>query len=154
MDPSDSLPAPRDFGSRLIREVFARRGLPGRVSPVPHRPFEACRRPYPGEDQRPFRNRGAVRGLRRDMSGSALPNTFRLIMCRGCSVHRVAARFFAPSKEAFDAPLGPRSLPRRLVPATGRSGAYPDRTSTGWDCAAFRTHHGFILSHGSFMMKV
>jgi len=88
------------------------------------------------------------------MSGSALPNTFRLIMCRGCSVHRVAARFFAPSKEAFDAPLGPRSLPRRLVPATGRSGAYPDRTSTGWDCAAFRTHHGFILSHGSFMMKV
>jgi len=80
MDPSDSLPAPHDFSSRLIRAVFARRGPPGRVSPVPHRPFVACRRPYPGEAQRPFRNRSAVHGLRRDMSGSALPNTFRLIM--------------------------------------------------------------------------
>jgi len=63
-----------------MRTVFARRGLPARVSRVPHRSFAACRRPYPGEPQRPFRNQDAVRRLRRDMTGSALPNTFRLIL--------------------------------------------------------------------------
>jgi len=42
------------------------------------------------------------------MSGSALSNTFRLIICRGYRVHFVAARRFAPplGKRAFDTPLG------------------------------------------------
>jgi len=63
-----------------MRPVFARRGLPVRVSPVPPRSFDACRRLYPGESQRPFRIKGAVHRLRRDMTGSALPSTFRLII--------------------------------------------------------------------------
>jgi hypothetical protein len=33
---------------RLIATAFARRGLPGRASPVPHQAFAACPLPYPG----------------------------------------------------------------------------------------------------------
>jgi hypothetical protein len=66
---------------RLIRSVFARRRLPGRVSPVPSQPLETCRRPYPGEIQHPLRiYPSAVYCLHHDTSGSALPITFRLII--------------------------------------------------------------------------
>jgi hypothetical protein len=55
-------------------------GLPGRASPVPHCSFPACRRlgPRGGPASVPIQD--AVCCLRRDMSGSALPNTFRLII--------------------------------------------------------------------------
>ncbi len=48
--------------------------LPGRASPVPRCSVPACRRAAPV----PFQD--AVYCLRRDMRGSALPNTFRLII--------------------------------------------------------------------------
>jgi hypothetical protein len=43
------------------------------------------------------------------MSGSALPNTFRLIICRGCSVHLMLrpAGLLPSLSKAFDAPLWP-----------------------------------------------
>jgi hypothetical protein len=43
------------------------------------------------------------------MSGSALPNTFRLIICRGCSVHLILrpASLLPALAQAFDAPLWP-----------------------------------------------
>jgi hypothetical protein len=42
------------------------------------------------------------------MSGSALPNTFRLIICRGCSVHFMLrpAGLLPSLARAFDTPLG------------------------------------------------
>ena len=52
------------------------------------------------------------------------------------------ARAIAPSKEAFDTPLGRQGLPGRLGPATRRSGAYRDGTHTRRPDAACRTHHG------------
>src|ERR1700757_3001775 len=70
---------PYTFGLRLTR-------LPGRVSPVPHCSFPACRRPLPRGGPSSIPVQDDVCCLRRDMSGSALPNTFRLIICRGCSV--------------------------------------------------------------------
>jgi hypothetical protein len=79
-NPSDSRSTPRAFGFRLIRPVFARRGLPRRASRVPHFSFETCRRQYPGEAQCSFQNKSTVHRLRRDMTGSAFPNTFRLII--------------------------------------------------------------------------
>jgi hypothetical protein len=52
--------------------------LPGRASPVPHCSVPTCHRlrPRGGPAFVPIQN--AVCSLRRDMSGSALPNTFRL----------------------------------------------------------------------------
>ena len=54
--------------------------LPGRVSPVPRCSVPTCHRlrPRGGPASVPFQD--AVCCLRRDMSGSALPNTFRLII--------------------------------------------------------------------------
>jgi hypothetical protein len=42
------------------------------------------------------------------MSGSALPNTFRLILSRGCSVHLLLrpAGLLPSLSRAFDTPLG------------------------------------------------
>ena len=64
--------------SRLRKTSF---WLPGRVSPVPPCSVQTCHRlrPRGGPAFHPvFQN--AVCCLRRDMSGSALPNTFRLII--------------------------------------------------------------------------
>ena len=47
MNPSDSRPARFPFRHRLIGTAFARRGPPGRVSPVPHQTVFACPPPYP-----------------------------------------------------------------------------------------------------------
>jgi hypothetical protein len=54
--------------------------LPGRVSPVPHRSLPTCRRlrPRGGPTSDPVQD--AVYCLRRAVSGSALPNAFRLRM--------------------------------------------------------------------------
>jgi len=54
--------------------------LPGRVSPVPRCSVPACRRLRPRRGPAPVPFQDAVCCLRRDMSGSALPNTFRLII--------------------------------------------------------------------------
>jgi hypothetical protein len=51
----------------------------------------------------------------------------------------------APSKEALDTPLSPPDLSDEPGPATGRSGAYPDRTLTGWPTAAFTAQHDATL---------
>ncbi|HEX9140930.1 MAG TPA: hypothetical protein VF833_01785, partial [Gaiellaceae bacterium] len=39
----------------------------------------------------------------------------------------------------------PWDLSLKPGPATGRSGAYPDRTPTGWPDAASKAQHGFSL---------
>jgi hypothetical protein len=57
-DPSGSLPAPCAFGICLMRLVSARRGLPARVSRVPHRSFAACCRPYLGGAPAPVQEPG------------------------------------------------------------------------------------------------
>ena len=61
------------LGLRLTR-------LPGRVSPVPRSSLETCHRPLPRKGPAVLPVQTAVCCLRRDMSGSALPNTFRLII--------------------------------------------------------------------------
>src|SRR5580658_7726251 len=80
--------------------------LPGRVSPVPYGSLETCHRPLPrkGPALHPV-SRNAVCCLRRDMTGSALSNTFRLIICRGCSVHLLLrpASLLPALSQAFDA---------------------------------------------------
>lgn len=50
--------------------------LPGRVSPVPRCSFPTCHRLRPRGGPAPASLQDAVCCLRRDMSGSALPNTF------------------------------------------------------------------------------
>jgi hypothetical protein len=54
--------------------------LPGRVSPVPHCSVPTCHRLRPRGGPAPVPVQSAVCCLRRDMSGSALPNTFRMII--------------------------------------------------------------------------
>jgi hypothetical protein len=61
--------------------------LPGRVSPVPRCSFPPCRRLRPRGVPISVPVQDIVGCLRRDVSGSALPNTFRLIICRGYCVH-------------------------------------------------------------------
>ena len=80
MDPSDSLPAPQDFSHRPYTHGLCPTRLPGRVSPVPHCSFPTCHRLRPRGGPASVPVQDAVYCLRRDMSGSALPNTFRLII--------------------------------------------------------------------------
>jgi hypothetical protein len=54
--------------------------LPGRVSPVPRSSLETCHRPIPRKGPAAAPVRAAVCCLRHDMTGSALSNTFRLIL--------------------------------------------------------------------------
>src|ERR1700674_2522186 len=88
-------------------------GLPGRVSPVPRSSLETCHRPLPRRGPAVVPVQTAVCCLRRDMSGSALPNTFRLIICRGCSVHLILRpTSLLSAQRTSDAPLWPvASLP-------------------------------------------
>jgi hypothetical protein len=60
------------------------------------------------------------------MSGSAPP----LYEAAGLAPSDTTARALAPSKEAFDTPLSPPPLDDEPGPATRRSGAYRDGTST------------------------
>ena len=60
------------------------------------------------------------------------------------SLH-ATARTLAPSKEALDTPLSPPPLSDEPGPATGRSGAYPDGTSTRQPGPACRTQHALSL---------
>jgi hypothetical protein len=61
--------------------------LPGRASPVPRYSVPACRRLRPRGVPISVPVQDTVCCLRHDMSSSALPNTFRLMICRGCRVH-------------------------------------------------------------------
>jgi len=65
-----------------------------------------------------------------------------VIMTRLQGSLHATARVLAPSKEAFDTPLSPPPLNGEPGPATGRSGAYPDGTSTRRPGPASRTQHG------------
>ena len=72
------LPLPsKSFHHRLIPLVFARRRPGRRVSPVSNQTVCTCRRPYPEETRQANPGPGpSGHGLRRDISGSALPLWF------------------------------------------------------------------------------
>jgi hypothetical protein len=71
--------------------------LPGRISPVPRYSVPTCHRLRPRRGPAPVPVQDAVCCLRRDMIGSALPNTFRLIiLTRLQRSPVVAARWLAP----------------------------------------------------------
>src|SRR5579864_7419679 len=117
MNPSDSLPAPRDFRHpALYPRSFARLGC--QVGSLLFRALllETCHRPIPRKGPAVAPVQSAVCCLRRDMTGSALSNTFRLIICRGCSVHLLLrpASLLPALSQAFDAPLWPSGS---LLPA-------------------------------------
>jgi len=115
--------------TRLIRRTWSRQGLRRRVSPVPWRTFHTCHRPYPGETRRTLRNGSVEHGLRRDMTGSALP----LWICRGCSVHfSLRPAWWLPPKRLLTPRSGLEALAPSLGSATRRSGAYRDGTPTRW----------------------
>src|ERR1035437_8345539 len=100
--------------SGFMRTVFARLGC--QVGSLLFRPLlvQTCHRPLPRRGPAIVPVRTAVCCLRRHMSGSALPNTFRLIICRGFSVHLILrpACLLPSFSKALDAPLWPvASLP-------------------------------------------
>jgi hypothetical protein len=109
---------------RLIATAFARRGLPGRVSPVPYQAFAACPLPYPeGVLWVSGYDRSTVCCLGRDMIGSAtLP--FGAYLTRLQRLTHVGPAALLPllepysSATAFDAPLRRADLSARPEPAT------------------------------------
>ena len=145
---------------RLIATAFARRGPPGRVSPVPHQAFATCPLPYPEGVLRISGHRPpAVYCLRRDMIGSAtLPfGTYLTGLQRFTHVGPAALlplhEAFTPLT-AFDTPLRRPDLSGRPEPATRRTRrAYRDGTHTRWSGtasgprsgSALRTRHVFIV---------
>jgi hypothetical protein len=114
--------------TRLIARVFARRGRPGRASPVPHQPFATCRPPYPGGVLRRLSGPAdAVCCLRPDMTGSAstpfgsnLTGLQRFIAVRPAA--SLPSRQPYGHRRASDAPLRRRDLSPRPEPATRRTG--------------------------------
>jgi len=129
---SDSLPASRDFSPPALYARSLPDRLPGRVSPVPRCSVPTCHRLRPRGGPASVPVQDAVCCLSREMSGSALPNTFRLTMWRGCCVHcSLRPAGLLPSFQGLLTLRSARSdLSSRLESATGRSGAYPDRTCT------------------------
>ena len=95
--------------SGLIRPVFARLGC--QVGSLMYRVALSQRAAAwdPEEVQHSLRIRIAVCCLRRDMSGSALSNTFRLKTWCGCSVRLMLrpASLLPALSQALDAPLWP-----------------------------------------------
>ena len=163
-NPSDSLPARRDFGIALYAP-----GLPDvgcRVGSLLFRvelllraslntPEVSCTRM---QSHAPV-STGTVCCLRRDMSGSAT-SPFRAFISRGCKVHAFALRPgpLLPSQgpygplRALDAPLRRWALAPHPGPATRLSGDYRDGTftrkfDTTWNLlqgkrtGSGRTHH-------------
>ena len=94
---------------RLYTRGLCPTWLPGRVSPVPLSFSRNVPSPIPRRGPAAAPVSPAVCCLRRDMIGSALPNTFRLIICRGCSVHGALrpASLLPSLSKALDAPLWP-----------------------------------------------
>ena len=85
--PSSVLRAPRTpswlrstSAFRLYTSGLCLTRLPGRVSPVPHSSLETYHRPLPRKGPTVVPVQTAVCCLRREMTGSALSNTFRLIL--------------------------------------------------------------------------
>ena len=118
---------------RLIRDGSPRRRQRRRASHVPYTPFHACHSPYPAGTLCALRNQHRGRGLRRDMSGSA-PGLF---LFRGCRLHfMLRPAWLLPPKRLSTPRSGQGDLSPRLGPATRRSDAYRDGTSTRWVCAA------------------
>jgi hypothetical protein len=134
---------------RHIATAFARRGPPGRVSPVPHQAFATCPLPYPeGVLWVSGHCRSTVYCLRRNMIGSAtLP--FGTYLTRLQRFTHVGPAALLPLHEAyapltaFDAPLRRRHFWRRPEPATRRTRrAYRGGTLTRWSGAASGPHPG------------
>jgi hypothetical protein len=75
---SDSLPAPRTFSLPTLYARTCPTRLPGRVSPVPCCSVPACHRLRPRGDPTSVPAQDVVCCLGREMSVSALPNTFQL----------------------------------------------------------------------------
>jgi hypothetical protein len=144
---------------RLIGTAFARRGPPGRVSPVPYQAVLTCPPPYPVGVLHPFRFSGCSLLPSPWHERLGLPIPFRVLMSRGCKVHlSIGPANLLPSRRpydplrAFDIPLRRQALAPRPGPATRRSGAYRDGTLTRKSDTArlasrriFRTHHAHTL---------
>src|SRR5579864_7822738 len=80
MNPSDSLRLRALSAFRPYTPGLCLTWPPGRVSPVPRSSLETCHRPLPRKGPAVAPVSTAVYCLRRDMIGSALSNTFRLII--------------------------------------------------------------------------
>ncbi len=161
MGPSDSLSTRHDFALGLYvppsPDVGGRGGpLLFPVEPSPrallHTPGTSCTHPALA---------GAVCCLRRDMSGSANPSLSGVYLTGLQGSLDVGPTALLPSHSpygelrALDAPLGHGDLSPGLEPATRRSGAYRDGTSTRKSDTAqftlrravlFRTHHALESS--------
>ena len=109
-------PSTIPFRRRLIGTAFARRGPPGRVSPVPYQAVFTCPPPYPAG----VLHRSGPHGCSLLPSPwherLGLPIPFRVLMSRGCKVHlSIGPANLLPSQRsydrlrAFDAPLGQSS---------------------------------------------
>ena len=136
-------PSTIPFRHRLIGTAFARRGPPGRVSPVPYQAVLTCPPPYPVGVLHPSGLTDAVCCLRRGMSDSAT-HPFRAPMSRGCKVHlSIGPANLLPSQKpygllrAFDIPLG-RASSRSLVRDLLRGA--PALTATGLSPASLIQH--------------
>jgi hypothetical protein len=155
-DPLGLPPNSARLHHRLIRSASPRRRPLRRASRVQCPSLNACCAPYPGETRRAIRYQPDGHGLRRDMSGSALP----LFMFRGCRLHfMLRPAFLLPPKRLSTPRSGHQGLPQRLGPATGLTGDYPGWTHTsrrntarrhdpnpnGKQPRFFTTHHGFTL---------
>ena len=139
-------PSTIPFRHRLIGTAFARRGPPGRVSPVPYQAVFTCPPPYPVGVLHPSGSHGC----------SLLPSPWHERLghpsLSGSYVTRLQGSLYVgpanllPSQRpygllrAFDIPLGRQALARHPGPATRRSGAYRDGTFTRKsDTARFAT---------------
>ena len=80
-------PSTIPFRLRLIGTAFARRGPPGRVSPVPYQAVLTCPPPYPVGVLHPSGSRGCslLPSSWHERLGQPIP--FRVLMSRGCKVH-------------------------------------------------------------------
>lgn len=161
-------PGTTPFHLRLIGAAFARRGPPGRASPVPRRTFSTCPPPYPGGVHRPLRYSDDVCCLRRDMIGSATP-PFGAYLTRLQGSLDAGPADLLPSDglptetaKAFDTPLSRRDLAPRPGSAARRTGAYRGGTRTRWldeasmpaqTAGSFRTHHARILARVSHQLR-
>ena len=155
-------PGTTPFHLRLIGVAFARRGPPGRASPVPRRTFSACSPPYPGGVHRPLPVPDGVCCLRRDMNGSATP-PFGAYLTRLQGSLDAGPADLLPSHaphtrnaKAFDIPLSRGDLAPRPGSAARRTGACRDGTLTRWldeasipRLESFRTQHDQIVDQVS-----
>ena len=149
-------PGTTPFRLRLIGAAFARRGPPGRASPVPRQTFSTCPPLYPGGVHRPLRYKDDVCCLRRDMIGSATPPFGAYLTRLQGSLHAGPADLLpshglhTKTAKACDTPLSRRDLAPRPGSAARRTGAYRGGTHTRWldeasmtaqMAASVRTHH-------------